>query len=186
MGVCMKKMMLPCLLFASAIITTTTAHAGPYVGADIGYASFASGYKLLNARSSSKSGQLFDIHGGYRIGEIVAAEVGYAKITSVKANVGGREETISAGMLHASALAYVPLPAFLTAMLDIYGRVGLGMTKGEGHGQSNKKTTPIFGIGAEFNYLPLIAFRAEVQRIQDFAIKGNRLTTFKVGANIKF
>lgn len=182
----MKTMLLPCLLFASAIFTTTTAHAGPYIGADLGHASFASGFKLFNASSSSRSGQLFDIHGGYRIGEIIAAEVGYAKITSVKARVGGREESISTGILHASALAYLPLPAFMTAMLDIYGRAGLGVSKGDGHGQSHQRTTPIFGIGAEFNYLPLISFRAEVQRIPDFAIKGNRLTTFKAGANIKF
>jgi opacity protein-like surface antigen len=182
----MKKVMLPFLWFVSSMVTMSTANAGLYAGVDLGYASFASGYKLLNASSSSKSGQLADIHAGYRIGEIVAAELGYAKIAGVKANLGGREETISTDLFHASALAYLPLPTMFTALLDIYGRVGIGYAKGASHGQSDTRTSLIYGIGAEFNYLPIVAFRAEVQHIPDFALKSNALTMFKVGVNFKF
>lgn len=182
----MKKVILPYMLFVGALVTSTAANAGLYGGVDVGYTSFASGYKLINASSSSKSGQLFDLHGGYRLGEFVAAEIGYAKIAGVKATVGGREENINADLIHGSALLYLPIPTLFTALLDIYGRVGIGYTKGAAHGRSDKKTTPIYGVGAEFNYLPVVAFRAEIQHIPDFAIKRNALTTFKVGVNVKF
>ncbi len=182
----MKRVMLSFLVLLSVFGLNSQANAGVYAGVDGGFATFASGYKLLNTSSSSKTGQLFDIHAGYRLGEIIAAEVGYAKIANVKVNVGGSEKNVSTDVFHVSGLAYLPLPTLFTAMLDIYGRFGIGYTKGAVDDHSHSKTSMIYGIGAEFNYLPLIAFRAEAQHIPDFGVSNNPLTTFKVGVNVKF
>lgn len=171
----MKKLLTAAIL---ATLASGAAHAGLYVGADVGY---ATGYKHLT-EINKQSGQMVNGHVGYRIGELVAAEVGYGKLLGVKAG----NDKIDASLIHASGLVFLPIPTLLTFMLDIYGRVGVATTDGKVASLASKNTTLLYGAGVEFNYLPLVGFRAEAKYMPDFVHKGNAVTTFSAGVNIKF
>lgn len=153
-----------------------SAYAGTYFGVDAGSA--------INNDAKSVA----DIHFGYRISEIVAAEVGYSDISKAKiAGPDGSNKDIH--FIHASGLVYLPLPAVFTAMLDIYGRVGMGYssvkTSGSYYTYTESTTSSVIGVGAEFNMIPFVSLRAEVQHIQKLA-GGGQPTIFKLGANLKF
>lgn len=153
----------------------STAQAGTYFGLDAG------------GGVNNNAGNLIDIHGGYRFMNMMAVEAGYSKIGNVKPKEGLQKKDIS--FTYVSGLAYLPLPAAFTAMLDIYGRAGLGYSSySDSHIDSSfseKKINTFFGIGAEFNMIPFVSLRAEIQHIPELA-GGGKPTLYKVGANIKF
>lgn len=153
----------------------STAQAGTYFGLDVG------------GGVNNNASNLLDIHGGYRFMNLLAVEVGYSKIGGVKPKSGLQEKDI--GFTYVSGLAYLPLPAAFTAMLDIYGRAGLGYSSYSDsrmdYSFSEKKVNTFFGIGAEFNMIPFVSLRAEVQHIPELA-GGGKPTLYKIGANIKF
>lgn len=170
----MQKLVLAAILWC----VTNMVFAGPYVGADIGY---ATGYTHVS-EGRKQAGSLLGAHAGYRIAEFIAAEVGYGTLLGVK--VG--DHTIDASMVHASGLLFLQVPSLLTLMLDFYGRVGVANTSAKALQKKHDKTTIFYGLGAEFNYLPLIGLRAEVQHLPKFAHQNNAITTFRAGVNIKF
>lgn len=155
---------------------SATANAGTYFGLDAG------------AGMGDEAKSVADIHAGYRFMNLMAVEAGYSKIGDVKSDKYAPEKK-DISFTHISGLAYLPLPAAFTAMLDIYGRLGLGyssVSANQGNTSfSEKKLGTFIGVGAEFNMIPFVSLRAEVQHIPELA-GGGKPTLFKVGANIKF
>ncbi len=182
----MNKVLQPFLVCIVILCFTGAANAVSYVGADIGFTDFPSGNTFHNATTSNKRGYIMGIYSGNRLHKNFAAEVGYVMITRIKMQIAGAEQKVSAHLFHASGLAYLPMPDSVPAILDAYGRLGVGYTSAKAGESSNAKTALLYGVGAELRYYHSVILRAEVLRIPNFAIQSNPVTIYQLGVHMKF
>lgn len=167
----MNKLIASLCLASGIFCLSLSAQAATYFGIDVG------------SGITNESKNIYDVHAGYRIGNLVGAEVGYSQINDTKLNNNAKRDV---KFFHASGLVYLPIPLLV---LDIYGRFGIGYSKlGSSESismNSDSKVGTFFGIGTEFNWIPFVSIRAEIQHMPSIA-GGSKPTIFKLGGNIKF
>lgn len=180
----MKKLLLPVLLAAglfagAAQAASNQAEPGPYMGAGIGYSHF----NVDGAPSSlDNNGVGFDVFGGYRFNQHMAAEVGYTRMGNMHASVDGEKFKARSEMYTASVLGIMPL----NDTLSVYGRVGLAATAIRGGGAHEHETNAVLGIGTEFDITKRVSLRTEVQHLPHFGDSSVGATHVSAGVKVKF
>ena len=177
----MKKFALATMLalgLTAGAAQATESTAGPYAGAGVGFSHFSIGDTHLDV---DKSNFGFNVYGGYRFNDIVAAEVGYAKLGDIDIKGPGVQASVKTAMISASALAYVPV----ADNTEVFGRVGVAHTRAKLLGERESGTSALLGVGAEYAINKSVSVRAEVQYVPEF-VDGAHLVNSTVSLKARF
>jgi OOP family OmpA-OmpF porin len=121
----------------------------------------------------------FKILGGYQINKHFGAELGYTDFGS--ANSGG--VTVKGTAWELVGVGSLPL----NDKFSLFGKLGFAMTDGEATGFGSADSTELtYGIGAKYNFTPVLGVTAEYQVYPDFADGFSDVSVFSVGVVYRF
>jgi OmpA-OmpF porin, OOP family len=132
-----------------------------YLGVNVGKADWRPGCPS-SAPSCDDSNTTLGVFAGYEYNRILSAEVAFTNLGKI--TFGG--SSVKATAWEASALAMLPAVRQLPAALRLYGKLGAyrGNLKSNLGGGSETNTDLTYGAGAQYEFAPNIAARAEWQR----------------------
>ena len=144
---------------------------GFYVGAGLGRAEakdFCSDATALGFTGCDEKDRTWKLSAGYRFHRHVAVEAGYVDMGKVTARLGGFQFNAD---VKAFELLAVPIYPFGNGF-SIYGKLGLARWDVDASGTggftaSERGTDFTYGLGAQYDFTPNFAVRAEWQRYTD-------------------
>ena len=142
----MKKMITVAAIALSAIASSAVA-GDFYVTGTVGQ-SDARGTDLSDHKDTS-----FGVGAGWQFHKNFAAEIGYTNLGEFSGSgVIAKAEAFQTSLVGSYKVA---------PKLSVLGRVGLAATSLDVSGESNHKTTALYGVGAQYQFTPQVAATLE-------------------------
>lgn len=151
-----------------------------YIGANVGHSHLRhfSGSNLGSGISADNGDTSYGLYTGYQFHKNFAAELGYNKIGEYSTSDGDYK-------LDTWNLSLVGKQNF-TPRLAGTARLGVAFTDGRYQGDSNHKTTPVYGLGLEYAVNKNVALTTNWDRYQNFANTNSKLDNYSVGLKYTF
>lgn len=156
-----------------------------YIGFDYGSASYTG--VTVPAGTYPNPG-LASFTWGYRVNEMLAAEVGYTKFGDSSLTISGvGKGTVSASSIHVAVVGSYPL----NQQFSLIGKAGLASSNnslnveivgGTNSTSSAQQADLMYGLGAQFNVSQQVALRAQYESFGSFGNLGNTGTAMKATA----
>lgn len=168
----MKKILTIAAL-AVASITSSAMAQEFYVTGNVGQGD------IRATTLSTHTDTSYGLTGGWQFHKNFAAELGYTNL----GKFSGVGASAKADAVQASLVAsYEVAPK-----VSVFGRLGLADTALEVAGdQTYRKTSAVYGVGAQYQFTPTVAGTLEFTQYDKFAGSENKLNNFTAGVKYSF